>query len=801
MNTVSQDFPNLVVPAEFGPTARRKIADLVRSVVYARKGISRLAAVEWVSQFMSDGPSLEAMSTVESVIDTLCSIHDIGFGTVRGETVLVSLPERRISLPDGRTITLGSHGIGSGKDPDLLFPVVEEGGTETVIDVLRELDRSDLQVVTELLPSKGRWTTPDPMPEILKLALQLCGSFDPTTQEWSLSELNARFLNEWFGIALLPEDAEGTRPHDASQDRVIKQPGHARLVVEAGPGSGKTHVACERVIALVQQENLSPSRILLLSFTRMAVAELRERVLVRLAEEPNATALQIRTFDSFASRLLSVTGSTGAATYDANIRAAAQLLRSGDPLVADTIGQLEHVIIDEAQDLVGDRKGLCDALVKLLHPECGVTILGDFAQAIYGYQGRGRTEATFLSEKADTSAFESCRLEHDHRTSNSSLKKLFSEARETLRSDPRGSRDTYFEVRRKIQHAALETDVRSFTTHPSTTRGLILTRSRNALFTAAEALRAEGRQFRMRLPDRPIRIAPWIGATLGGLSGSERLSKDAFEFLHSAVHPAIEQDYEVCWEILLELDGSGQDSILIGHVAEALEDVPPELLCDYEGKRGPLLSTIHAIKGREDQRVMLLLTRAPYGDTVDWGEEARTLYVGSTRSSAELRTSWIQPDKYYSTGKLERYWAPRKDYRLIEIGLEGDLENWQDFSRAAQLSDARPVIEAIWRAAAGGVSAETYIDPEGRLLVRADEINAIAIGCLSSGFVEALQSVCQTTSESPIPEQISGFSVVGATTVAVPDRTGNAPSIGLMPLLGGFAQVPRWSEKNLGECG
>lgn len=791
MNTVSQEFPNLVVSAEFGPAARRKIADLVRSVVYARKGISRIAAVEWVSQLMSDGPSSEAMSTVESVIDTLCSVHDIGFGTVRGEAVLVSLPERRISLPDGRTITLGTHGIGSGKGPDLLFPVVEEGGTETLIDVLRELDRSDLHVVTELLPSKGRWTTPDPMPEILKLALQLCGSFDPRTQEWSLSELNARFLNEWFGTALLPEYAEGTRPHDPSQDRVIKQSGHARLAVEAGPGSGKTHVACERVIALVQQENLSPSRILLLSFTRMAVAELRERVLVRLAEEPNVTAVQIRTFDSFASRLLSVTGATGGATYDANIRAAAQLLRSGDPLVADAIGQLEHVIIDEAQDLVGDRKALCDALVELLHPECGVTILGDFAQAIYGYQGRDRTESTFLSEKADTNAFETCRLEHDHRTSNSSLKQLFSDARETLRNDPRGSRDTYFEVRRRIQNAALEADVKSFTTHPSTTSGLILTRSRNALFTAAEALRVEGRQFRMRLPDRPIRIAPWIGATLGGLSGSERLSKDAFEFLHSAVHPAIDQDCESCWEILLELDGSGRDSILIGHVAEALEDAPPELLCDYEGKRGPLLSTIHAVKGRENQRVMLLLTRAPYGDTVDWGEEARTLYVGSTRSSAELRTSWIHPDKYYSTGKPERYWAPRKDNRLVEIGLEGDLENWQVFTRVVQVSDARLVIEAIWRAAAGGVSAETFLDSEGRLLVRANESDADAIGCLSSGFIEALRSVSQTTSDSPMPERISGFSVVGATTVVVPDRTGNAPSIGLMPLLGGFAQVPR----------
>jgi hypothetical protein len=346
-------------------------------------------------------------------------------------------------------------------------------------------------------------------------------------------------------------------------------------------------------------------------------------------------------------------------------------------------------------------------------------------------------------------------------------------------------------VRQQIQDAALETGIAKFTTHPSTTRGLILTRSRKALFTAAEALRAEGRQFRMRLPDRPVRIAPWIGATLGGLPATERLSREAFEFLHGALQPAIQEDSHMCWEILLELDGSGRDTILIGHVAEALEDAPLELLRDHEGNGGPLISTIHATKGREDQRVMLLLTRAPYGDTVDWGEEARTLYVGATRSAAELRTAWVTPDKYYSKGKPARYWAPRKEYRLIEIGLEGDLENWQDFLRVAKIDDPRHTIEAIWRVATAGALAETILDSEERLLIRSSGGDAELLGCLSSGFVEVLQSIRQTASDSPLPERISGFSVVGATTVVVPDRTGNSPSVGLMPLLGGFAQVPR----------
>lgn len=172
------------------------------------------------------------------------------------------------------------------------------------------------------------------------------------------------------------------------------------MLVEAGPGSGKTHVACDRVISLVQDEGIAPSRILLLSFTRIAVAELRDRIGRRLNEIPNVAALQIRTFDSFAARLLSSAGVGSSGGHDASIRAATRLLRSDDPLVADAIGQLEHVLIDEAQDLVGDRKEMCEALLALLDPGCGVTVFGDFAQAIYGYQHKGNPRATFLSEVA-----------------------------------------------------------------------------------------------------------------------------------------------------------------------------------------------------------------------------------------------------------------------------------------------------------------------------------------------------------------------------------------------------------------
>ena len=49
------------------------------------------------------------------------------------------------------------------------------------------------------------------------------------------------------------------------------------LVIDAGPGSGKTRVIIERVVYLIKELNQHPSTILVITFTRKATEELRER--------------------------------------------------------------------------------------------------------------------------------------------------------------------------------------------------------------------------------------------------------------------------------------------------------------------------------------------------------------------------------------------------------------------------------------------------------------------------------------------------------------------------------------------
>ncbi|MGZ5230025.1 MAG: ATP-dependent helicase, partial [Burkholderiales bacterium] len=81
----------------------------------------------------------------------------------------------------------------------------------------------------------------------------------------------------------------------------------ANILLQAAPGSGKTRVIIARCISLLD-DGADPSKLLLLTFSRRAVGELRDRLKGALGV---ASALpDVRTFHGFASRLLSVEGPT-----------------------------------------------------------------------------------------------------------------------------------------------------------------------------------------------------------------------------------------------------------------------------------------------------------------------------------------------------------------------------------------------------------------------------------------------------------------------------------------------------------
>jgi superfamily I DNA/RNA helicase/RecB family exonuclease len=98
-----------------------------------------------------------------------------------------------------------------------------------------------------------------------------------------------------------PRPVAGAPVLDAAQQRVVDHRGGPLLVL-AGPGTGKTTTLVEAVVDRIERDGLDPEQVLVLTFSRSAAAELRQRIAARLGRtvrEPLA-----RTFHSYAFGLL-----------------------------------------------------------------------------------------------------------------------------------------------------------------------------------------------------------------------------------------------------------------------------------------------------------------------------------------------------------------------------------------------------------------------------------------------------------------------------------------------------------------
>lgn len=87
--------------------------------------------------------------------------------------------------------------------------------------------------------------------------------------------------------------------NDQQKDAVVNYNG--KIMLEAVPGSGKTHCLVSRCQYLIK-EGVKPSRIILFTFTRKAAEEIRSRIAKAIG--PDADTMTICTYHSFCCRVL-----------------------------------------------------------------------------------------------------------------------------------------------------------------------------------------------------------------------------------------------------------------------------------------------------------------------------------------------------------------------------------------------------------------------------------------------------------------------------------------------------------------
>lgn len=123
--------------------------------------------------------------------------------------------------------------------------------------------------------------------------------------------------------------------------------GHARLL--AGPGTGKTHVLTRKVLWLVLNQKASPQEILILTFTRLAAAQLRNE-LSKVLEKQDLRIPIVSTLHSFA--LKQILYNSGSIAELPNPVRVADDWEERYVIQEDLKKLLELTRIEEVQDLI-----------------------------------------------------------------------------------------------------------------------------------------------------------------------------------------------------------------------------------------------------------------------------------------------------------------------------------------------------------------------------------------------------------------------------------------------------------------
>lgn len=511
------------------------------------------------------------------------------------------------------------------------------------------------------------------------------------------------------------------------------------MLVDAPPGTGKTHLAAARLGALIK-DKVSPGQVLVLSFSRSAVRTLTKRLALlsdeRIVEE--LRYVSIRTFDSWAFRILSAAGAPVekllAAGYDTNIAALTALMSgSRRDTIRNLIGDRRHIIVDEFQDLPGVRGELVLALMGLIAPPgeggAGFTVLGDPSQAIYGFAARNDgkrfpTPRQYWSRitRLYGDELKPLTLIRNYRATGS-VAAVSAGMRAILTSDLT-EEEKYEAIRAKMDAlpAAGKALAPSWLA-PSSGSKAILTRSNGEALAVLRKLfghETAGWETRLRLHAANHAGLPpaWIGALLRKLRAPV-LPRSQFDAIYDhlttiwdeAQRKALElPDRDTAWTRLVRAAGaaSGASSLTIASLRERL-NWPDAFPDDQQaGDDGLIVTTIHQSKGMEFDVVSILGAEGDDDDTnheqhdddtdehgdeggqedgndedeaASLEEEANIAYVAVTRAAKSVEL--LPPDSIFGAPRSREFQHGRERFCHInwrtkwvnlELGLRGDID-------------------------------------------------------------------------------------------------------------------------------
>ncbi|MFI9585061.1 UvrD-helicase domain-containing protein [Streptomyces sp. NPDC052236] len=625
-----------------------------------------------------------------------------------------------------------------------------------------------------------------------------------------------------------------------TQQAVVDQPWDARVLVTAGAGAGKTHTLVRRLDVLVEREELDAGEILVLSFSRAAVRELTERIERHAAA---AQRIRVQTFDAWAAALLNRAypdTDWGTYTFDERIEAATEAIDKGAVEGGEYLPA--HVVIDEVQDLVGVRREMVEALLDRFQENSGFTVVGDSAQAVYGFQVSDpdqRAEetdrflawvrATFGEDLVELHLGDNFRarsgaarmalpygaqlqrLPRDRAEAAAEAERIHGDLRALLLSAP-----NFGSLEDEFVRAALRD-------YPDTTT--ILCRDSGQALTLSGMLADADVPHTLQRSARERSAPVWIAELLAS-TGASTLSRERFEELLVDLRGPVGSTPEALWRSVRKVArGSGRGTLdVVGlHRALAESRLPDELTAAQPSSL--VISTVHRAKGLEFDRVLIVEPRVLKEPTqvrkkkydYDPAAEARLLYVAMTRARDDLYVldapnSWLlrkdkRIDRWYLGGRST--WA-RNGIELIG----SDVSHEQPPGTEGIHQDAAEVSQYLLFDVAAGTEAELVL--LHGIPVAADQsppyavvVGGRRIAVASERFRTDLHRMLRRTAHSGVdrwPPLITGLRVECVESVAGSPAATEAAGLGthgawVAPRLCGLGRFHWYADEPEGDRG
>jgi hypothetical protein len=457
----------------------------------------------------------------------------------------------------------------------------------------------------------------------------------------------------------------------AEQQSVIEAKTNSRLYIQAGPGTGKSETLVARLKHLLGPGGLGPAQVLVLSFSVAAIKEIKARIERQSDDHSALLFVEIRTFDSYASRFLRKllpASDLHKLSYDERILRATDEIRN-NVHEAQRLAGLKHVFLDEMQDLVGVRADFALTLLEAVKPN--FTLFGDAAQGIYDFtieNGPSKTTSSGLL-KAIRATFpdldESHRFTKNHRAAgNSQLESIASTGRALLLRSTNKAREF---LEKEFNTLCKQGSTRM----PQIDASLLNESTCVVCRTSGQVFRLAGQLLEKRIPfqiarDKNEFLPPaWIGRVFLGWQ-TDPVCKAPFIARSRNVLLLSDAAALSLWSSLLAAIAPRKSlSFSLSDLRAAITDgVPlPENPIYTPIPQGINLSTIHRSKGREFNNVIVVMNDADDRNAVHRGEdriddssEPRVLFVALTRArdslhrmEARAKGIWRQDERWIRT--------------------------------------------------------------------------------------------------------------------------------------------------------